>query len=94
MSPMRPLTSSGSTDTIVSNAISHPRAERVGRHQVDVAAEDSRQEVADVEEGEGADGTIELDERIDVAGRRRLVAPGGAEQLKGRYADRPQTASA
>jgi hypothetical protein len=94
MSPMRPLTSSGSTDTIVSNAISHPRAERVGRHQVDVAAEDSRQEVADVEEGEGADGTIELDERIDVAGRRRLVAPGGAKQLKGRYADRPQTASA
>ena len=70
MSPMRPLTSSGSTDTILSNAVSHPRAERVGRHKVYVASEDARKEVADVQEGERAERVFELDERVDVAGGR------------------------
>jgi hypothetical protein len=48
----------------------------------DVASEDAGQEVADVQEGERADRSFEFDERIDVAGRRQLVAASGAEQLE------------
>ncbi len=48
---MRPRTSSGSTDTILLDAVPHPRANRVWCHQVDDAPKHVRQEVANIQEG-------------------------------------------